>query len=224
MITSRVNFRLAPGAMVRLRTPLALALSLCFPAGVESLQQGGEGIQVVAADTVQAASSFEVDQVTPGGAFVRSLLIPGWGHVATESYGRGSFYVALQSGGFWMLGQSLFRRADARAYARAERGAVRARLEWEGVVHPDSVLLAIEEDPGVQDRDSLVSARSQQFEDWVALSLFLALLGAADAFVAAHLADYPEPLSLNVLPRRRGEGVEVGISIPFSGGFPNLRR
>jgi hypothetical protein len=224
MTASLGNLLHAPGAVLRLRTPFALVLSLCLPAGAESLQQGGEEVQAVAADTVQAVSGFEADQVTPGGAFLRSLLIPGWGHVATDSYGRGSFYVALQSGGFWMLGQSLYRRTDARAYARAEREAVRARLEWEGVVHPDSMLLAIEEDSGVPDRDSLVSARDQQVEDWIALSLFLVLLGAADAFVAAHLADYPEPLSLNVLPRRRGEGVDVGISIPFSGGFPRLLR
>ena len=152
--------------------------------------------------------------VSPGGAFLRSVLVPGWGHVATESYARGGFYVAAQSGSLWMLWQTLKRRSEAAEYVRLERAVSAARFEAAGMSNPDSILIAVDGDPAVQNREALVDARSQQVEDWSALSIFLVLLGAADAFVAAHLRDFPEPLSLQVLPQGT-DRAEIRISLPL---------
>jgi hypothetical protein len=135
--------------------------------------------------------------------------------VATESYTRAGFYVAAQSGSLWMLLQTLERRNEADTRLRMERVRVRERLEATGPVADTAAFLqTIETDPGVKSRQELVDARDDQVEDWSALSIFLVLLGATDAFVAAHLADFPEPLSLDVLPRGL-DAAEVRVSLPL---------
>lgn len=155
--------------------------------------------------------------ITPGGAFLRSVLVPGWGHIASESYNRAGFYVTVQTGSLWMLWQTLARRSESVQFERAERRVVGARLRQ---ADPDAseseIRERVDEDPAVLRWSSLVEARDQQVEDWSALSIFLVLLGATDAFVAAHLADYPEPLTLQVIPRGSGV-VEVGVSFPMGG-------
>ena len=40
---------------------------------------------------------------SPGGAFVRSLAIPGWGQAVSGSPGRGAFYFTVQSVTVWMI-------------------------------------------------------------------------------------------------------------------------
>ena len=54
------------------------------------------------------------------------------------------------------------------------------------------------------DGRSAVDARGQQLEDWLALGLFLSFLGGADAFVTAHLKEFPGPLGLHVAPAPSG--------------------
>jgi hypothetical protein len=168
--------------------------------------------QQIGAPTVEDEGSAAV---TPRSAFVRSLLVPGWGHVATESYARGGFYVTTQAAGLWMLWKSLHRRSDARALGEVERRTARARLTAQGVMDPTEILDGIEGDPAVQEWNDLIEARAQQVEDWAALSIFLVLIGAADAYVAAHLMDYPEPLALRVLPGETPGAVELRISVPL---------
>jgi hypothetical protein len=117
-----------------------------------------------------------------------------------------------------MLLQTLERRSEADARLRLERERVRDRLQLGGPPpnRADSAVFfqAIENDPGVQSAQEVVDARDDQVEDWSALSIFLVLLGATDAFVAAHLADFPEPLSLDVVPRGP-ERAEVRLSLPL---------
>ena len=164
----------------------------------------------------QAPAQDVATGITPGGAFLRSLLVPGWGHVATDAYARAGFYVTAQSASLWMLLQTIERRGDARDFLELERDLVRARLQASGPVPPDSIAslnAAIEADPEVEKRQELVDARDNQVEDWSALSIFLVLLGATDAFVAAHLADFPEPLSFDVIPR--GSGAELRFTVPI---------
>ena len=156
--------------------------------------------------------------ITPGGAFLRSMLVPGWGHVATEAYARGGFYVAAQAGSLWMLLQTLGRRAESEAFRDLERNLVTARLQAEGLSDPTELIQEVDRDPSVLSREALVEARDGQVEDWAALSIFLVLLGATDAFVAAHLADYPEPLTLQVLPLGLGRA-EFRFSIPTTRVF-----
>lgn len=157
--------------------------------------------------------------VTPGGAFLRSLLVPGWGHVAARAHLRGAVYVAAQSGAFWMLAKSMARHGVAIDFRATEYQLAQDRLRAAGVTSPDSLALLAEADPRVEDWDDLVSSRATQVEDWAALSIFLVLLGATDAFVAAHLMDRPEPLTFGVLPAAGGRW-DVSVSVPVGPGAP----
>ena len=125
-----------------------------------------------------------------------------------------------------MLQQTVVRRDEAASFARIERELATSRLMAAGVEDPDELDAALENDDIVLARDALVEARGGQVEDWTALSIFLVLLGATDALVAAHLADFPEPLALRVLPRGAGE-VELRVSVPLEWlpfGRPRKRR
>jgi hypothetical protein len=153
--------------------------------------------------------------ITPSGAFVRSLLVPGWGHLVTGAPSRGAFYMAAQSSTAWMIWKSSVRRRSALRYRRLELGAAEAEVRRTGVASPDSIRFLAEQSERVERMDELVDRRGQQVEDWVALGIFLALLGATDAFVSAHLADFPEPLSVELHPGRGGQGWEVGIRLPL---------
>ena len=66
----------------------------------------------------------------------------------------------------------------------------------------------------VLNADELVEIRSQQKEDWLAVGLFFLFFGGADAFVAAHLADFPQPLETAIRPLPE-MGVELVFSLPF---------
>lgn len=200
----------AAGLPLALATPVLL-LALVAPAGAQE------------ADTVPAAppraaetAEEEADgQVSPGGAFLRSMAIPGWGHAAVGAYGRGGFYFAAESASGGMLVKSLLRREAAEEIVELRRQAAAARLRAEGREDPDSIRALVDQDAEVQEAEGLVEARSQQVEDWAALAIFLLFMGAADAFVSAHLQDFPEPLEVRSL----GEGrVEVKVSVPVGGG------
>lgn len=154
--------------------------------------------------------------VSPGGAFARALLIPGWGHAAAGAYSRGGFYFAAETGVGWMLFKTislLGAAEDARGLRRAE---VRRNLVAAGT-RPDSVDILVDEDPTVQEAEGLVEARKDQREDWLALGVFLLLLGGADAFVSAHLADFPQPVEIDAAVLPAADRVEIGVSIPWDG-------
>jgi hypothetical protein len=161
--------------------------------------------------------------VTPGGAFARSLLVPGWGHVAVGAPTRGAFYVAAQTATAWMLWKSASRRSSALRYRSLELRAVEDEIRRSGVVDPDSVRFLAEESARVERWDELADRRGEQVEDWAALGIFLVLLSATDAFVSAHLADFPEPLSLEVIPGGPGAGWEIRVRFPFPLPFPVRR-
>lgn len=153
--------------------------------------------------------------ISPGGAFLRSLVLPGWGHAEVGSYTRGGFYFVTSAA----IGGMLFKTAMFLDTARERRDLVEteveARLRREGVSDPDSLALLVERDPRVQDHQGLVEARSEQREDWIALGVFWLLLNGADAFVAAHLADFPEPIEIEALPPGSSGPMEVRISLPI---------
>lgn len=83
--------------------------------------------------------------------------------------------------------------------------------------NPDSIALLVDEDEAVLGAQNLVDTRSQQFEDWAAFGLFMLLVGGADAFVSAHLSDFPIPLEID-LQGTADQGVEVRFSVPLGSG------
>jgi hypothetical protein len=154
--------------------------------------------------------------ITPRDAFVRSLLVPGWGHLSVGAPTRAAFYVSAQGATSWMLAKSWLRQRSAERFLELERATVRAEFMRGGVMSPDSLRGLVDRDPRVTARRDLVTIRGDQIEDWAALALFLTLLGATDALVAAHLSDVPEPLSLGfVTPQPQG-GISFGVRLPVS--------
>lgn len=153
--------------------------------------------------------------VTPGGAFVRSLVLPGWGHVVSGAPTRGAFYMAAQSATGWMLWKSAARRRSALRFRGLELRSAEEEIRRGGVLDPDSVRFLAEGSERVERWDELAERRGEQVEDWAALAIFLVFLGATDAFVSAHLSNFPEPLSLEIFPRGGGGGWAVGLRLPF---------
>jgi len=155
-------------------------------------------------------------QVTPRGAFLRAMAVPGWGHAAVGAHFRGGVYVAAQSSTIWMLAKTGTMLRAARDGRELREESVALRLAGEGVA-ADSIPLLVAADPGVQAAQGLEASRRQQREDWVALGLFLVLLSGVDAFVSAHLSDFPEPLSVEGTLGPDGAALEFRISVPLGG-------
>ncbi len=212
----------SPGQRNWHRPLLALLLAGPLVLGPESGLEGQQAdpatpelpADALAPDAEPPLDALAPEGVTPRGAFIRSLLVPGWGHVASRSYARAGFYMTALSGSLWMLRQTIVRGSEAKSFLEVERELATARLMAGGTSDPDELISALEDDDLVVARDALVEARDAQIEDWTALSIFLVLLGATDALVAAHLADYPEPLTFRAVPLGGGQ-VELSVSVPL---------
>lgn len=152
---------------------LVLVLALAMPAAARA--------QVTPADTarrrplVEAPDTVVVDTaamrrgISPRGAFLRSLVLPGWGQSELGVPERGIIYFTLEAGSLWMVWKSTQKLYEAKDRERFLRAT--GQLE-----------------PG--QRSGLVRDRRAQREDWLTLSIFWLFFSGADAFVAAHLRDF----------------------------------
>jgi hypothetical protein len=62
--------------------------------------------------------------------------------------------------------------------------------------------------------DPSAEAKEQQKEDWIAILVFNHLLAGLEAFVSAHLWDFPADLQLQGVPGSYGAQVTVPIRLP----------
>lgn len=199
-----------------LRTALltvALAAAIAIPGGLaaQAIPALGPVGDSTAVDTVT------VEGVTPTGAFLRSVLVPGWGHAAVGSHLRGAFYAGAEGGIGWMLFRIHARLSSAVDQLDLVESDARTRLELAGVTDPEVQEDSLAADESVREARGLVGARQQQREDWIALGIFFVLLGGADAFVSAHLKDFPAEPVFNT----DGQGrFELGLRVPLGGGPP----
>jgi hypothetical protein len=161
----------------------ALALGIGFPHLGHA--QDDAPAAVVVSDTVTEPP------YSARGAFLRSLILPGWGQAYVGAPGRGAVYFALEAGSLWMVYRTNAQLDEARDYQEWLRES--GRIEEQRVI-------------------GLVNSREQQREDWIALSLFLFLFSAADALVAAQLADFDD--HIGVRPGTNGE-LRIEGSIPL---------
>jgi hypothetical protein len=142
-------------------------------------------------DTARADTTQPRYRVSPRGAFLRSLVLPGWGQSEIGAPERGVIYFALEAGSLWMVLKSQHKLNQA--YDREEILRLTGQL--------------------AEDRTSgLVRARRAQREDWIALSVFWLFFAGADAFVGAHLRDFDA--QVGTAPGPQG-GVQVQGSIPL---------
>lgn len=158
-----------------------------------------------------SASRARLRGPSPRGAFLRAVLIPGWGHASIGAYNRGAFYVAVESATGWALIKARKGVQEASERIAFREGVVRAELAAQNTIDPDTVQAALDADPALQDLRSLEESRRQQREDWTALGIFLLFLSGADAYVSAHLRHFPQPIEVNAQPVGGGR-MELSVS------------
>lgn len=129
-------------------------------------------------------------RITPRKAFMRSLVLPGWGQSSIGAPGRGAVYFALESGSLWMFYKSNQKLQEAKELERT--------LHANGTLDVDRTL-------------PLVRARRNEREDWITLSVFWFFFSGADAYVAAQLRDFDT--HVGVQPGAQG-GTEISINVP----------
>lgn len=112
---------------------------------------------------------------SPRGAFLRSLVLPGWGQAYVDAPARGAIYFSLASGSAWMAWVARRQLADA----RREQHWLRQNGEL-----------------GLTEETDIAVSREGQFEDWAALSIFLFFFAGADAYVSAYLADFGDRIGV----------------------------
>lgn len=192
-----------------------LAAGAVTPAGA----QEAAAPDSVVADSVAAADPLAADStsaISPSGAFLRGAVIPGWGHTATGSLTRGAFYFSVEALAGWMVFKTQRRLGVAQDQAALWEERVTAELMAQGITEFEAIEAALQNNEQVARFRGLVDARKEQREDWIAVAVFTLLLSGVDAFVSAHLRDFPEPLTVEGDPE--GGTVEVAFRVPF--GWP----
>ncbi len=158
-------------------------------------------------------------RVSPGKAFYRSLLIPGWGQASAGNYKRAAVWVFLQGASDAMLGVTLHRLSSAEKVWNANVADTTALL----LQHRDSLqaadsslitspLLWHAQHDTLVSGWSLVRSRRKQREDRIFQALFFTLVGGLDAFINAQLSDFPA--GVGVEPKGNGR-YQLSVSVPW---------
>ena len=150
--------------------------------------------------------------VSPGGAFLRAVLVPGWGHVSIGANARAGAYFAIESAVAYGIIRTRRRISEAASRSNFRELLLREDLTTKGITDPNQIENALESDATLADLKSLGESRSDQQEDLVAFGLFLLFLSGADAFVSAHLKDFPDPIAIEGGPTNDGR-LEIGLKL-----------
>ncbi len=169
----------------------------------DSLRAGASAVRPQPADT-----AVRQPPISPRRAFLRSLLVPGWGQTSLDRGTAGGLFVLMEGITAVMIVKSsddLGRAKNARAdsiFQGFQVNATTGELEMK-----DGQPVPIFVRNPLTDR---ISARRQHLEDWIALMAFNHLFAGAEAFVAAHLYDVPARIS--VRPAERGVTVAARLT------------
>ena len=93
------------------------------------------------------------------------------------------------------------------ATGRRVTGAVFAA--WEGVAVMMTLKAQSEKHYLEESRSDNVAAKRQEVQDWIVLWVFNHLFSGAEAFVSAHLQDFPKDLKVQAVPGG------IGLSLPL---------
>ncbi|MDX1675097.1 MAG: DUF5683 domain-containing protein [Longimicrobiales bacterium] len=213
----------------------ALALASVLPGPAPTVAQEPDTLR--AADTLRVDSVRPVPRVplapaedtasaptTPSGAMVRSFILPGWGQAEFDAYFRGGVYFAGWAGNWFMNFRNAYRLDHARERLAVRRSQIEDQLIASSS-NPDSLRAQIDSFPTIltdavradslgNELRKIVSSREQQREDWIAWSVFWLLASGIDAYVTAHLAEFPADIELR--PGRQG-GMSLRVGVPWPG-------
>jgi hypothetical protein len=177
---------------------------------------------VLRPDTIEGvADTIPTELPVPRGAFIRALLIPGWGHLYIDAPRRGAVYFALQSASWFMLIKTIRKLDDVRDEVGVRESAARDSLDLlleqdtmrarQYEENPALYEAAINEiDAGLQGRRSLIISRERHRQDWIVYTLFFTFASAIDAYVSAHLADFPGEITTS---RNADGGFTIGVQL-----------
>ena len=171
--------------------------------------------------TVVQAPDTTLRLISPRAAFLRSVIVPGWGQISAHAYNRAAVFITLQSASWYMLVKTLNKLSDAHKLEDD-------RLAWQTdslhtlmasdtmqnriLSDPDSFRVRVAAADTVVAIRSLIDSREEQRQDWIAYTLFLTLASGVDAYVAAHLADFPATIST----RRQSNGAyQLKVTVPL---------
>ena len=143
-----------------------IALLSVGPAVRLSGQVVAPGARIVAVDTAH--------RIGPGGAFWRSLFLPGWGQAATGRHVSGALFATWEG-----VTAMMTLKAGREARYMSRIGATGLKL------------------------------KRQEVQDWTVLWVFNHLFSGAEAYVAAHLQDFPKDLKIRAVPGG------IGVSLPL---------
>src|SRR5690606_11824064 len=118
-------------ALARFAAPRALLFLLAAPLAAQEQPPAAQEQATDDSVRVAAADSADPDAarlITPRGALIRSLIVPGWGQAYTGSYLRGGIYFAAQMGSWYMLLKTMARLGEARSIERQRVANVRREL------------------------------------------------------------------------------------------------
>jgi hypothetical protein len=138
--------------------------------------------------------------ISPGSAFLRSFLIPGFAQLKLDRSRAAAIFIAAEVG---TVGMSLKSWNDLRKAKDARKDTVlTAVLDDEGNPVIDSVtnepqFTSAPRNPNLVGR---IRARRTHLEDWIAAAIFNHLFAGADAYVAAHLADFDTNVKATYVP------------------------
>jgi hypothetical protein len=188
---------------------IAAALTAAaYPVGAQQREPvglqvgGGGGLSTQGRDSLRPPLS-------PGRAFLNSLLLPGLGQSRLRRQVPAAFYFTIEAVSIAMMHKT---RNDLRIAKDFARSPVISRYQVDPATGaPVIVGGAFVPADTVETRfdEERVSSRQQQFEDWVALLVFNHLFSGADAFVASLLWDVPARVGF----RPVGGGVGLGITV-----------
>jgi hypothetical protein len=170
---------------MRLALTLTLILATSAPAALQ-----GQIVPIRAPnpnDTVTVDPFRERPPVSPVGAALRSLLIPGWGQSVAHRRATGAFFVLFEGISLTMTLKS-----------RHQLGYLESVQSED---NPESI--------------ERVDAKRAEIQDWAILLAFNHLMAAAEAFVSTMLWDFPEELEVRAFSGGRGRfGARITLPLP----------
>jgi hypothetical protein len=116
-----------------------------------------------------------------------------------------SSHLVRPMGAFWR--SLLFPGWGQAATGRQTTGAI--FVAWEGVTAMMTLKAQQEANYMKETGSANLRAKRQEVQDWLVLWVFNHLFSGAEAYVSAHLQDFPADLRIHAVPRG------IGISVPL---------
>jgi len=171
---------------------MALCAALPAEGRSQNVDSARIGVKTQAA-VVAAKDPALIPPLSPGRAFLASLLLPGYAQIRLERPNAAALFGAAE---ILAIGMARKSALDLREARRGARDSV--VLTWQvnpltGGVLLDSITGKPKPATFERNRNTpqRIAARRTHYEDWIAAIFFNHLISAADAYVAANLWDFP---------------------------------